>query len=98
MKNIKQVIIIHYTLPPVLGGVEKILVPLAEQFAENNYIVTFLAGRGNINSNRIKTTLIPELDPSNTNIRKIQDKITKGLLPENYDNRVNEIERRIETR
>ena len=96
--KIDQVIILHYTLPPVLGGVEKLLYPLAEQFVNNGFIVTFLAGRGSLNSNKIKTTLIPELDPQNTNIVKTQDKIEEGLLPENYKSRVEEIEKKIETR
>ncbi|MCF7884940.1 MAG: glycosyltransferase [Candidatus Marinimicrobia bacterium] len=98
MSKIKQVIIIHYTLPPVIGGVENMLKPLAEQLAQHDYIVTFMAGRGGINSTKIKTTLIPELDPGNTKIAKMQRQINTGTLPEHYHSKVKEIEKKIETR
>src|SRR6056297_2992281 len=98
MEKINQVIIIHYTLPPVIGGVEKMLEPLAEQLAQNNFIVTFLAGKGNLNSKKIKTSLIPELDPEHTKIAGMQKQIDAGSIPEQFETKVDEIERKIETK
>ena len=74
------------------------LQPLAEQLASKGHIVTFLAGRGHLNSKRIKTTLIPELDPENSHIKRLQEQIDSGALPEQYENRVREIEKKMETR
>jgi glycosyltransferase involved in cell wall biosynthesis len=74
------------------------LQPLAEHLAAKGKIVTFLAGRGNLNSKRIKTTLIPELDPENSHIRRLQTQINSGALPEQYENSVRGIEKKIETR
>ena len=98
MEKIKQVIIVHYTLPPVIGGVEKMLEPLAEQLAQNNFIVTFLAGKGNLNSQKIKTSLIPELNPGHTKIAGMQKQIESGSIPEHFETKVDEIERKIETK
>ncbi len=97
MKQIKQVIIIHYTLPPIVGGVESILGPLAEVFAKNGYLVTVLAGEGNIEEQNIKTSIIPELSPNNVHVKNQQRILRLGSLPESYEFRLQNLQRRIET-
>jgi len=97
VKQIKQVIITHYTLPPIVGGVESILGPLAEVFANNGYLVTVLAGEGNIEGQNIKTSIIPELSPNNVHVKNQQRVLRLGSLPESYEFRLQNLQRRIET-
>ncbi|RKY43670.1 MAG: hypothetical protein DRP92_00825 [Candidatus Neomarinimicrobiota bacterium] len=92
----KQVVIMHYTLPPVVGGVETILGPFAEIFAENGYLVTMLTGEGKVENHNIKTCTIPELSPNHPAIRNIQRVLKMGSLPENYEHKLSIIQRKIE--
>jgi len=93
----RQIIIAHYTLPPVVGGVENMLEPLARIFAQNGYLVTLLAGEGEIEGHNIKTSLIPELNPEYHHVRNIQRIMRLGSLPESYEVKLHNFLRKIET-
>jgi glycosyltransferase involved in cell wall biosynthesis len=97
MKPIKQIIIAHYTLPPVIGGVESILKSQAEVFAQHGYYVTLLAGEGNIEGQNIKTSLIPDLSPNNPHSQAAERIFRLGSLPENYELRLTNLQKKIET-
>jgi len=97
MKSVKQIIIAHYTLPPVVGGVENIIGPQAEAFAQQGYLVTLLSGAGKIEGNNIKTSVIPDLNPNHPHVRKVQRILKFGSLPEDYEYRLHNLEKKIET-
>ncbi|MBU0711812.1 glycosyltransferase [bacterium] len=97
MKSIKQIIIAHYTLPPIVGGVENIIGPQAEAFAQQGYLVTLLSGEGKIEGKNIKTSLVPDLSPNNPHIQKVQRILKFGSLPEDYEYRLHNLEKKIET-
>lgn len=44
----KRIRIIHYSTPPVIGGVERIINGQARQFVENGYPVRVITGDDNI--------------------------------------------------
>ena len=96
MSPLKQIIITHYTLPPVVGGVESILSSQAKLFASKGYHVTLLAGEGKIEESNIKTSIIPELSPYNPHIRSFQRIMKLGSLPESYELRLKNLSRKIE--
>lgn len=97
MKSLRQIIIAHYTLPPVVGGVENIIGPQAEAFAEQGYLVTLLAGEGKQEGHNIKTSTLPDFNPDNPHIQKIQRILNFGSLPEDYEYRLHNLEKKIET-
>lgn len=96
MSTLKQIIITHYNLPPIVGGVEAVLAPQAELFARNNFYVTLLAGGGKIEGTNIKTSIIPELNPTETHIKSFQNILKTGSLPESYELRLKDLSRKIE--
>lgn len=97
MASVKQIIMIYYSLPPSVGGIQSMLKPLAEVFVKQGYLVTFLGGSGSIEQSNIKTSIIPELDPHYSSINSIQRVLSLGSLPENYELKVKDLERKIET-
>ena len=46
MTNPKKIAILHYSAPPVIGGVESVMEAQAKLFIQHNYSVTVIAGRG----------------------------------------------------
>jgi len=97
MNHIKQVVMLHYTIPPVVGGVEFMIEPLSELFVKNGWHVSLITGMGNINKPNIKTTLIPELFPGNPTIARIQENLKIGSYPENYEIEVTKFEKKLMT-
>ncbi len=97
MTQIRQLVMLHYSIPPVVGGVEFMLEPLAQLFAKNGWYVSMLTGKGNINNKNIKTTNIPELFPGNPYVKNMQKMLTSGSLPENYELAVTNFEKKLVT-
>lgn len=97
MKSLKQIVIAHYALPPAVGGVESVIGPQAELFAEKGFLVTLLAGEGNIDGNNIQTSIVHDLSPNSTHIRNLQRILKSGSLPESYELRLSNLQKRIET-
>src|SRR3989338_1855989 len=59
--NKPKIGIIHYTYPPVIGGVEKIVYDHAQLFAKYGYPITVIAGEGENNNKIITFKKIPAL-------------------------------------
>jgi glycosyltransferase involved in cell wall biosynthesis len=97
MRTLKQLIIVHFTLPPIVGGVENMIGPQAEVFAKHGYLVTLLAGDGRIEGDNVKTSIIPDLNPTSPHIQKIQRILKLGSLPEDYEYRLQNLQKKIET-
>lgn len=52
--------VVHYTYPPVIGGVEKIVFDHAQLFAKYGYETTIFTGEGKNDNKSIKLVTIPE--------------------------------------
>jgi glycosyltransferase involved in cell wall biosynthesis len=75
-----RVAILHYTAPPVVGGVEHIIAMHTRLLADADYAVTVLAGRGGPSSN---VTTIPEMDSEHPDNLKVMRSLEQGIiLPE----------------
>ncbi len=58
-----EVVLIHYSYPPVIGGVESILRQHAARFARDGHAVSVLAGSGE-SDDHARVELVPELAPT----------------------------------
>ena len=56
-----RIALIHYSCPPVIGGVEFILAAHARLFAEHGYDVDVIAGAGGHFNDLVKVKILPEL-------------------------------------
>jgi len=96
MQAKQQIIMAHYSLPPVIGGVESALKPLSEIFAKHDCLVTLLTGTGSIEGKNLKTSIVTDLNPDSPHVREIQRVLRFGSLPEFYEYRMQILQRRIE--
>ena len=97
MNYIKQVVMLHYTIPPVVGGVEFMIEPLSKLFVKNGWHVSLITGKGNINKPNIKSTVIPELFPGHPKIIRMQENLKTGSFPDNYELEVTNFEKNLMT-
>ena len=85
--------ILHYTAPPVVGGVEAVIQAHAQVFIEAGYPVTVVAGRGD------QTALppgagfirIPEMDSQHPQVAEMSAMLEQGEVPPGFDGLVNSL-------
>ena len=63
-----KIALLHYSSPPVVGGVESVLAHHARLMAKAGHAVTILAGRGNTFDANIPVSILPHLDSRNTEV------------------------------
>jgi mannosylglucosylglycerate synthase len=88
--------LLHYTCPPIIGGVETILYEQATRLAARGYPVTILSGRGGPLPDRkaAKLVIIPELDSRDTAVSGVRDALDRGEIPSEFATlRANIVER-----
>jgi glycosyltransferase involved in cell wall biosynthesis len=79
--------ILHYSAPPVVGGVESVIQAHAQVFRQAGYPVTVIAGRGEEASLPAGTGLvqIPELDTQHPQVVPLSAQLERGELPAGLD-------------
>jgi glycosyltransferase involved in cell wall biosynthesis len=78
---------LHYTAPPVVGGVEIVMQEHAQIFSKHGQSVTIIAGRGDAAASLpdSKFILVPEMDTQNALIQSINFQLEKGKVPQNFE-------------
>ncbi len=75
-----SIAILHYTSPPVVGGVETVIGAHGRLFAENGYPVKVVSGRGRELGPRISVKVIPKLRSLWDWNPKLQEELEEGSL------------------
>ncbi|MGW8249580.1 MAG: hypothetical protein ACWGO1_02975, partial [Anaerolineales bacterium] len=84
---------LHYTAPPVVGGVEAVMHAHAKAFIQAGYPVTIIAGRGEVEAlpDGTRLVLIPEIDSQNEELSEINAILESGEVPDSFDEHVKRI-------
>ena len=79
--------LLHYTSPPVIGGVETILEQQAIRLAARGYPISVISGRGAPIPDHpgITVIIIPELDSRHPDVTAVREALLKGNLPPAFD-------------
>ncbi len=89
MKPEKQVAILHYSAPPVIGGVEAVIQAQVRTFLQNGYLVTVVAGRGGAaqpsREEPFNSMILPLMDSQNPEIMQAGEQLERGVIPENFE-------------
>jgi glycosyltransferase involved in cell wall biosynthesis len=78
-----QTAILHYTAPPVVGGVESVILAHAQAMVAAQWPVTVIAGAGRDDAlpSGASLLLIPEMDSQNQRARTISSRLEQGEVP-----------------
>src|SRR5690349_18624131 len=82
-----SIAMLHYTCPPVVGGVEAVMAAHARLFAAKGYAVTVIAGRGPAPVNPpsgVSTLIEPLVDSKNPRLLQINAALDRGEVPEDF--------------
>ena len=85
--------LLHYSAPPVIGGVEAVLYAHAAALLVAEYPVTIIAGRGDAAALPAGAGLVvlPELDSRQPAIAQISTALEHGQVPADFEDRVAQI-------
>ena len=85
--------ILHYTSPPIVGGVEAVIQAHAEVFVEAGYPVTVVAGRGEGAAlpSGANFVLIPEMDSQHPQVLQVSSMLEQGEVPPDFDDMVHRL-------
>jgi len=78
--------LLHYTCPPIIGGVETILYEQAARLSARGYPITILSGRGGPlpDPKAAKLVIIPELDSRETAVSAVREALDSGRVPSEF--------------
>ncbi|MCI0415036.1 glycosyltransferase [bacterium] len=83
--------LLHYSVPPVVGGVETILAKHAVLMMEAGHNVCAIAGRGAQFDPRIEFHQIPLVDSVQANVLAVKSELDQGMVSAKFDSLVAEI-------
>jgi glycosyltransferase involved in cell wall biosynthesis len=93
----KRIAILHYSAPPVVGGVESVIQAHLRLLKANGFHVTVIAGTGDANAliHGTEYVQIPELSSHHPDIMKASRELEQGNVPGNFNELVARIESRL---
>lgn len=75
-----RIALLHYSSPPIVGGVESVLAHHARLLANDGHEVAILAGRGENYDRRIPARILPRLDSRHANVMEVKSDLDEGRL------------------
>jgi len=79
-----KVALLHYSAPPIVGGVESVLGHHARLMADAGHEVRIVAGRGEQTDPRIPFIQIPMADSRHPDVLALKSELDAGRLPSNF--------------
>ena len=80
-----NVAILHYSVPPVVGGVESVITHHARLMFADGHSVRLIAGRGESLSEQIPLTLLPLADSRHARVMEIKKELDRGEVTANFE-------------
>ena len=90
MKDIK-IAMLHYTAPPVVGGVEIVMQHHARLFSSADYPVTIIAGQGKVDIPGVEMVINPLFNSRNAEILRIKKELDSGIVSPDFERTKDEI-------
>jgi glycosyltransferase involved in cell wall biosynthesis len=98
MMKTKKIAILHYSAPPIVGGVESVILAHVRVLNAAGYQITVVVGDGDEAAfpRGIKLVKIPELSTRHPEIVQASRELEQGQVPANFGELVTRIEARLE--
>ena len=79
-----KIALLHYSAPPVVGGVESVVGHQARLLADSGYFVRIIAGRGALVDRRTEFLRLPLADSRNDEILAVKALLDLGQVPDKF--------------
>ncbi|HEX5837812.1 MAG TPA: glycosyltransferase family 4 protein [Anaerolineales bacterium] len=88
-----KIVLLHYSAPPIVGGVESVIGHHARMMADAGHEVRIVAGRGGQTDERVEFMQIPEVDSRHPLAASLKEQLDAGRVPAEFSTRVEELTR-----
>lgn len=79
-----KIALLHYSAPPIVGGVESVIAQHALLMADAGHEVSIIAGRGASFDPHIALIQLPLLDSRNPDVLSVKAQLDHGLIPKEF--------------
>ena len=86
-----KVALLHYSAPPIVGGVESVIGHHARLMAEDGHPVQIIAGRGEQTDPRIPFVHLPMADSRHPNVLALKSELDEGRVPAGFADAVDSL-------
>lgn len=80
-----KIVLLHYSAPPIVGGVESVIGHHARLMAEAGHDVRIVAGRGSQTDERVPFVSIPMVDSRHPIVESTKKELNLGRIPKAFD-------------
>lgn len=90
-----KIALLHYSSPPIVGGVESVLAHHARLMANAGHEVTILTGRGEVFDERVKVRVLPKFDSRHPGVMEVKGFLDAGKHTPAFERLREEIKREL---
>jgi glycosyltransferase involved in cell wall biosynthesis len=90
-----KIALLHYSAPPIVGGVESVLAHHARLMSDAGHSVVIFAGRGKAFDAHIPVHILPLLDSRHPEVLKVKAELDQGAYTPAFDNLCDRIQQEI---
>ncbi|MFT3890195.1 MAG: glycosyltransferase family 4 protein [Anaerolineales bacterium] len=80
-----NIAILHYSVPPVVGGVESVIAHHAHLFAADGHSVRLIAARGDSLGERIPMIELPHADLRHERMSQVKEELDRGEVSKDFE-------------
>lgn len=80
-----NIAILHYSVPPIVGGVESVIAHHARLMSNNGHSVRLIAARGESLSGHIPLVMMPLADSRHERILQVKEGLDRGEMTEEFE-------------
>ncbi|HUI89503.1 MAG TPA: glycosyltransferase family 4 protein [Anaerolineales bacterium] len=80
-----NIAILHYSVSPIVGGVESVIAHHARLMSANGHSVRLIAGRGEASSGQIPLIHVPLADSRHERIAYVKQELDRGLVTADFE-------------
>ena len=79
-----NIALLHYSVPPIVGGVESVIAHHARLMSNNGHSVRLIAARGDSLSEHIPLVMMPLADSRHERILQVKEELDRGKVTEEF--------------
>jgi len=91
-----NIAILHYSVPPIVGGVESVIAHHARLMSANGHSVRLIAARGDALSEQIPLITMPLADSRHEHVAEIKKQLDRGEVTKDFETLRDEIAKQLQ--
>jgi mannosylglucosylglycerate synthase len=92
-----KIAILHYSVPPIVGGVESVIAHHAQLMSAGGHSVRLIAARGKSLNEHIPLTVIPLADSRHKRVARMKEQLDRGETTKDFESLRDELADQLQT-